>query len=484
MERKIHDNLNLVSFMKLSATEDATINKTMEIIKAMSRIIICFLNPFPKGLWPQIYRLNRFIVTLSPKNCTFAHSFLAMRLFYNIGILVYAGLIRLISPFNIKAKLLAYGRKNWYNNLKGKIIPGEKYLWVHCASLGEFEQGRPVIESFKDKNPGIKIVLTFFSPSGYEVRKNYGYADIVCYLPADRPGNARKFIALVDPVAAIIVKYEFWRNFIEAADKNGTPIYLVSAIFRENQHFFKWYGGFFRNILKRFEKIFVQDDNSYRLLNSIGIKNVIVAGDTRFDRVLQIAGNAKEIPQLASFKGEERLFLCGSSWSGDEAIISGYINRYPEKMKWVFAPHEIGKANVDRLERLFKTKVVRFSAYNGESCDARVMIIDNIGMLSSAYRYAEIAAIGGGFGKGIHNILEAACWSIPVMFGPNHEKFREALEMKKVGGAVSFSNLEEFEQGVEKWLNNETEYNKAASAAGGYVKENAGATKTIIDGLK
>ncbi len=329
---------------------------------------------------------------------------------------------------------------------------------MHCASLGEFEQGRPVIEAIKKEMPDFKIILTFFSPSGYEIRKNYQNADIVCYLPADTPGNAEKFVNSIKPELVIFVKYEFWYNYISVLSRKAIPLFLISAIFRKEQHFFKWYGSFFRDMLKKFRMIYVQDQNSLDLLRGIGLKNVVQAGDTRFDRVMEIAGTAEIIPQLESFRGNERLFLAGSSWKKDEEIIAEYINKYPDRMKWVFAPHEIGSENIERLEKLFRVKCIRFSEFTDESRDARVLIIDNIGMLSSAYRYAYIAAVGGGFGKGIHNILEPACWGIPVLFGPNHQKFREALELISLGGAKSFKNYNDFESILDGLLSDEKFY--------------------------
>jgi 3-deoxy-D-manno-octulosonic-acid transferase len=266
-----------------------------------------------------------------------------MKYLYNLGILVYVLLVRLLSPFNSKARLWTSGRKDWEMRLKEKVSPNNINIWIHCASLGEFEQGRPLIEAIKKIKPEYRIVLTFFSPSGYEIRKNYTTADYVCYLPADTPGNARKFIHLVNPAAVIFVKYEFWDNYTLLLKRSLIPLYLISGIFRKEQHFFKWYGGFFRKMLFRFNRFFVQDLQSMDLLRGIGIENTMVAGDTRFDRVVQIADTAKNIPQIEVFRGSEKLFLAGSSWHQDEEIISRYINQYPDRMKWVFAPHESGK---------------------------------------------------------------------------------------------------------------------------------------------
>jgi 3-deoxy-D-manno-octulosonic-acid transferase len=403
-----------------------------------------------------------------------------MRIIYNIGVYLFTAFVNFFSLFNHKAYLWAAGRKNWERALREKIISGDKYLWVHCASLGEFEQGRPVIEMIKKEKPDSKIILTFFSPSGYEIRKNYRHADIICYLPSDTPYNSRRFTEIVNPSAAVFVKYEFWNNYISELNRKGIPLYMVSGIFRPGQHFFKWYGGFFRGMLKKFTYFFLQDKVSLDLLSSIGITNASLAGDTRFDRVYEIAASARDIPELELFRGNEKLFLAGSSWKPDEEVIAQYINAFPEKMKWVFAPHEIEPSNIERLERLLKVSCVRFSGLDAASAGARVLIIDNIGMLSSAYRYASIAAVGGGFGKGIHNILEPACWGIPVIFGPNYRKFKEAVDLIGLGGAVSFSNYEGFKQILDRWLGDEVLYSEAAGTAGKYVRDNTGATARIM----
>jgi 3-deoxy-D-manno-octulosonic-acid transferase len=403
-----------------------------------------------------------------------------MKVLYNLGILIFSALAHLISPFNSRASFWVKGRKKWAEKIAEKIKSGDRVIWIHCASLGEFEQGRPVIEAIKKKMPVFKIVITFFSPSGYEIRKNYNNADCISYLPSDTPGNAAKFIGLVKPEFVIFVKYEFWNNYISVLYKNKIPLYLISGIFRQGQHFFKWYGSFFRSMLRKFEIIFVQDQRSFDLLSGIGIENVYLAGDTRFDRVVQIAGTSRVIQKLEHFRGNEKLFLAGSSWQQDEEIIAEYINSFPLRMKWVFAPHEIDKSNIERLEKLIKVKHVRFSEYSERSADARVLIIDNIGMLSSAYRYAYIAAIGGGFGKGIHNILEPACWGIPVLFGPKHENFKEALDLLATGAAKSFLTFDDFRRILDLWLSDEKKYTNSAEMASKYVKENAGATEIII----
>jgi len=285
------------------------------------------------------------LIKISDTNFDFPKT-AVMRIIYNIGIYIFTALAKIFSIFNHKAHLWAAGRRNWEEALKEKIVTGEKYMWIHCASLGEFEQGRPVIELIKKEKPYLKIILTFFSPSGYEIRKNYRHADIICYLPSDTPSNARKFTETVNPSIAVFVKYEFWNNYISELNRKGIPLFLISGIFRPGQHFFKWYGGFFRGMLKKFTYFFLQDKLSLDLLSSIGITNASLAGDTRFDRVYEIAGTAQNIPELEMFRGNEKLFLAGSSWRPDEEIIVQYINRFPDKMKWVFAPHEIEPSNI------------------------------------------------------------------------------------------------------------------------------------------
>jgi 3-deoxy-D-manno-octulosonic-acid transferase len=403
-----------------------------------------------------------------------------MILFYNLGILIFSALAHIIAPFNSRASLWVNGRKKWAEKIAEKIKPGDRVIWMHCASLGEFEQGRPVIEAIKRDMPVFKIVLTFFSPSGYEVRKNYDKVDYISYLPSDTPGNAIKFIGLIKPEIVIFVKYEFWNNYISVLYKNKIPLFLISGIFRPGQHFFKWYGSFFRSMLMKFERIFVQDQLSFDLLTGIGIEKISLAGDTRFDRVIQIAGTAGSIPQLEQFRGSEKLFLAGSCWTQDEEIIAEYINKFPDRMKWVFAPHEIDGSNIERLEKLLKVKYIRFSEFNEDFADARVLIIDNIGMLSSAYRYAYIAAIGGGFGKGIHNILEPACWGIPVIFGPRYKKFREAVDLINEKGAMTFDSFRKFSDTLDKWLTDELFYLKSAKTAVDYINKNTGATRKIL----
>jgi len=403
-----------------------------------------------------------------------------MRLIYSLAIIAYTGVIYMASFFNEKARLWLNGRKDWRKKLAENVAGFDKTIWIHCASLGEFEQGRPLIEKIKKEFPGFKILLSFFSPSGYEIRKNYPLADYICYLPADTPRNAKFFIETVRPEMSLFIKYEFWNNYISELYKKGIPLFLVSGIFRSNQHFFRWYGGFFLKILRKFTHIFLQNEESALLLKKAGIENFTVTGDTRFDRVIQIAGSSSGIPAIEKFSNGEKLFLAGSSWPQDEEIIVRYINNYPFAMKWVFAPHEIDRHNIDRLASMIKPKCVRFSEFSDNSIDARVLIIDNIGMLSSAYRYAYIAAVGGGFGKGIHNILEPACWGLPVLFGPNHSKFREATDLLSAGGAFCFRNYDQFRASLDKLLTDSAFYKSASEAALKYVSDNTGATDKII----
>jgi 3-deoxy-D-manno-octulosonic-acid transferase len=405
-----------------------------------------------------------------------------MGFLYNIIISIYAMLIRLASPFNKKARQWVNGRKGWQEDLKKAFTAKGNVIWVHCASLGEFEQGRPVIEMLKEKMPAKSILVTFFSPSGYEVMKKWPVADHICYLPADTPSNAARFIEIVKPEIVIIIKYEFWNNFITGIHNRNIPLYLVSATFRPGQYFFRWYGGFFREQLKKFNKIFVQDNDSLILLGSIGIGNVSVSGDTRFDRVAQIADSSREIAIIEEFTGNEKIFLAGSSWPADEEIIAGYINENPGRMKWIFAPHEIDPGNIKRLESLLRVKSVRYSNPANDG-DARVLIIDNIGLLSSAYRYAYVAEVGGGFGKGIHNILEPACWGVPVLFGPDHNKFREAIELLEGGGAFTFRSRAEFDTVLDKLLDDAEFYANAAATSKKYISVNKGATSKVIDDI-
>jgi 3-deoxy-D-manno-octulosonic-acid transferase len=358
-------------------------------------------------------------------------------------------------------------------------------VWFHAASLGEFEQGRPVMEAYKKSHPNVKIVLTFFSSSGYEkVKKNYDVADYIYYLPFDTNSNARKFVRFINPVFAVFIIYEFWHNYIYYLHKTHIPLYSISGIFRANQIFFKSYGGFFRRTLRYFTHFFVQNEASKELLKTIGIENVTVTGDTRFDRVMQIVSPSPKIDIAEKFSKNSRCIVAGSTWNQDEVIMAKYINENND-VKLIIAPHEIKPENINRIKKLFNKKVITFSEVkeNTELNDYDVLLIDNIGMLSSLYQYGQIAYIGGGFGVGIHNTLEAAVYGIPVLFGTNYKKFAEAINLIHLGAAFSIDS----EMGLAKkmnslWKNTEM-LKKSGAAAKEYVTHKSGATKTILEML-
>lgn len=385
-----------------------------------------------------------------------------MHLLYNIGIFLYGLSIQLAALFNPKAKQWIVGRKNIH------IKPTD--YWFHCASLGEFEQGRPIIEAIKAQYPSKRILLTFFSPSGYEVRKDYPLADQVCYLPLDTPKNAKKFIEAAQPQAAIFVKYEFWANYLLNLNKQGTKSYIISSIFRKEQHFFKWYGAWFRKVLQTVNHFFVQNQESKELLASIGITQCSISGDSRFDRVLQNAKQAKNIPLIEAFKGGKQLIVCGSTWAKDETLLLNITKDFPE-VKWIFAPHEIKHSK--KLAKQSKGLLLSEATENNIQGQSH-LIIDNIGMLSSLYQYADVAYIGGGFGTGVHNILEAAAFGCPTLFGPNYHKFKEALELITIGGAKSIENSQNLKTDLQNFL-----ANNKSDAISAYCQKQAGATAII-----
>lgn len=405
---------------------------------------------------------------------------------YNISILIYGLLINTVAIFNSKAKLFVAGRKDLFNQIESKINSSQRPVWFHFASLGEFEQGRPVLEKIKSLKPEEKIVVTFFSPSGYEIRKNYALADGIFYLPLDTPSNAKKFIALVKPKMAIFTKYEFWPNFFKTLSKNNIPLYIISGIFRPNQIFFKWYGGFYRNVLKCANHFFVQNEESLRLLKSIGVDNVDISGDTRFDRVYENAQHPKELPIIEAYCKHYPVLIAGSTWPEDEKLLVELAEKNPE-WKFVIAPHEINKTHIDFMEKLFPLPIKLseneqwfYETYNKSiettfGASTRTLIIDNIGMLSSLYQYGKIAYIGGGFGVGIHNTLEAAAFGLPVIFGPNYDKFQEAKDLINIGAAKSINNAEELITAFEYFNQNES-----GAIARAYVAEKKGATEMII----
>lgn len=401
---------------------------------------------------------------------------------YNTAIFAYKQAVNIASIRNEKAKLMRQGHKDVFNTLTQKIDKGESYIWIHASSLGEFEQGRPIIEQIKAKNPNQKILLTFFSPSGYEVRKNYPLVDIVTYLPFDLPSNVTKFLDIVNPKMAIFIKYEFWGNYITNLHKRGIPIYIVSAIFRPTQSFFKPWGGMFRKMLTSYKHLFVQDEASKSLLKTVGITNVTVTGDTRFDRVMDIASKSVDMPLFEKFKGGALTIIVGSSWGKDEEIVIDYFNANKD-IKLIIAPHEIDVEHINSIMQRIKRPALLYSESEGkDSTVYDAIVIDSFGLLSSIYRYGEIAYIGGGFGVGIHNVPEAAVYGVPVIFGPNYKKFKEANELIALEGAFAIADAEEFNTIITK-LRNEKTRKACGDNAGGYIQSNKGATQRVINKL-
>ncbi len=404
-----------------------------------------------------------------------------MNIIYNCAIAAYVAGIKLAAACgHRKAKLMESGRRDVEQLLRAKRQPGDRYLWFHAASLGEFEQGRPMMEKLRAEHPEYKILLTFFSPSGYEVRKNYAGADIICYLPYDCPRAVARFIDIVRPEMAFFVKYEFWGNCLEELHRRGVPVYLISGIFRSRQAFFKPYGGVLRPALNCFTHLFVQDDESQRLLAGIGVQNVTVCGDTRFDRVLDINRAAKVLPWAEAFgKGAKCVMVAGSTWPGDEDIILPHFNQHPE-MKLIIASHEIHEARIQQIIAKLKRPYMRYSQLDESRLgEVDCLIVDAIGFLSSIYRYGQVAYVGGGFGVGIHNTLEAAVYGMPVIFGPNHTAFREALGLLAAGGAATISSAADYEKVMQQWLTDARALTQAGKQAGDYVQQNAGATPVI-----
>ena len=406
-----------------------------------------------------------------------------MNILYNFGIYTYKQLVNIASFRNLKARKMKQGHKEIFHYLAQNADPEGGYIWIHASSLGEFEQGLPIIEAIKAHYPEQKIAITFFSPSGYEVRKNYSKADLICYLPFDLPNNVNRFLNILKPKQAIFIKYEFWGNYLNALAKRNIPTYIISAIFRPSQIFFRPYGGYFRKILQNFEHLYVQDENSKKLLKDIGITKVSVTGDTRFDRVLEIRSQAKELPLIEQFSKEKFTLIAGSSWPKDEEIFIDYFNRHSE-MKLIIAPHEIHEEHIQFiLSRLNRTTIRYTQADEKNIQKADCIIIDCFGLLSSIYRYGQVAYVGGGFGAGIHNVPEAAVYSIPVIFGPNHKKFKEAKELIIAGGGFSISKSEDFKLVMDRLLKNKEFLSKAGITAGQYIQNNSGASKKILKEL-
>ncbi len=407
---------------------------------------------------------------------------------YSLGIYLYALLVRLVAALgHRKARAMVRGQHDTWRILREKIDPTARYVWFHAASLGEFEQGLPLIERLRREQPSRKILLTFFSPSGYEVRKDYKGADVVCYLPFDSPTAARRFIKWARPEMAFFIKYEFWRNYIDVLSKKSIPVYSVSSIFRPGQIFFRWYGRKYARCLRRITHFFVQNERSVELLRTIGVQdNVTIVGDTRFDRVIDIRNNARPLPLVEQFTRAKEdsnaapfVLVAGSSWQPDEDILLDYVNRHPD-LRLVIAPHVVNDAHIQEIEQKLTTPALRYSQATLENVDDyRVLIIDGYGLLSSIYRYATVAYVGGGFGVGIHNVPEAAVYGIPVIIGPNHQRFAEAMALIANGGCKSIENAEDFSVIMDDFLENPAHITQAGSAAGDYIHQNAGATPVI-----
>ncbi|MCD4747617.1 MAG: 3-deoxy-D-manno-octulosonic acid transferase [Bacteroidales bacterium] len=403
---------------------------------------------------------------------------------YNIAIYLYLFIIYISGIFNKKAKQWIFGRKKLFEKIRTTIDPHEKIAWFHCASLGEFEQGRPIIEGYRQEHPEYKILLTFFSPSGYEIRKNYKGADYIFYLPIDTKSNARKFISLVKPDLVFFIKYEFWFNYINILHQKKIPVFIVSAIFRPDQYFFKWYGWWFRKMLNKISYIFVQNPDSLKLLNSIGITHTSVSGDTRFDRVFAVAQQKKSFPIIEQFKENKNIFLSGSTWPSDENLIFTLIEKNFTNLKFIIAPHETNIERINLLLKKINRKAIKYSEAKADNIkNADVLIIDSIGILSHLYQYSAIAYIGGGFGKGIHNILEAATFGKPVIFGTNYHKFQEAKDLIKSEGAFSINNSNELINKSKELLNNSDFYKKCSETCINYINEKKGATGIILKNI-
>ncbi len=404
---------------------------------------------------------------------------------YNIVIFLYLCGVAIASIFNEKVRKMWRGERQAIRTIKEKMDPNAQYVWFHAASLGEFEQGRPLMEQLRREHPEYKILLTFFSPSGYEVRKNYEGADIITYLPLDTITNARRFLRTIRPVMAFFIKYEFWYNYLHILRHRGIPVYSVSSIFRPGQVFFRWYGKQYSRVLKCFTHFFVQNEVSRELLSTIGIDNVTVVGDTRFDRVLQIKAAAKQLPIVEQFKGNSKCFIAGSSWQPDEEIFISWFKNHQD-WKLIIAPHVIAEDHLQQIEKMLgDRKVVRYTKATVDSVvDAEVLIVDCFGLLSSIYHYADVTYVGGGFGVGIHNTLEAAVWDVPVFFGPNNQRFQEAQGLKNCGGGLEISNADDFRRYMLGFEEHHELMKELGEKAGAYVASLAGATRKILSFVK
>jgi len=405
-----------------------------------------------------------------------------MLFLYNLAVSLAAFFLKIVALFSPKIKLFVEGRKNVFSILEEKIKADDKTVWFHSASLGEYEQGLPVIEKIKEKYPSHKIIVTFFSPSGYEVRKNNTVADVTIYLPLDTKSNAKKFLKLVHPELAFFIKYEFWLNYLKELEKSKTPTYLISGIFRDNQMFFKWYGGFYRKALEAFTFFFVQNESSKQKIESIGFTNVIVSGDTRFDRVAAILERDNKLGYIENFKNNQPIIVFGSSWPKDEVLIAEYINQAPENVKFIIAPHNIKADQIAELKAQITKSTILFSEKeNKDLSKYDVFIIDTIGLLTKIYSYGTIAYVGGGFGNpGIHNILEPATFGIPIVIGPNYSNFAEAVSLVELQGCMVISNTAELKKTLDQLLSDNELFTKKSSICKSFIQDNKGATETII----
>ena len=406
---------------------------------------------------------------------------------YNIAIYLYLIGVAIASLFNEKVRKMWRGERQAVKTLREQVDPNAKYVWFHAASLGEFEQGRPLMERLRQVHPEYKILLTFFSPSGYEVRKDYKGADIVCYLPLDTIRNARRFLRAVRPIMAFFIKYEFWYNYFHILQHRGVPVYSVSSIFRPDQVFFRWYGREYGKVLRCVTKFFVQNDESRRLLHTIGIDSSEIVGDTRFDRVLQIRDAAKRLPIVEAFchagadaTNQRKVFVAGSSWAPDEDIFIHYFNEHPD-WRLIIAPHVIGDDHLQDILSKLKRKTVRYTQTTPEeAAGAECLIIDCFGLLSSVYHYGDVAYVGGGFGVGIHNVLEAAVWHMPVIFGPNNKRFQEAQWLLQAQGGFEINNYDDFKQIVDRFDTDPAYLDRCGAAADKVVTQHTGATEHIM----
>ena len=399
---------------------------------------------------------------------------------YNIVIYIYLIGVVIASLFSKKVRNMWRGERQAIGIIKEKMDPNAQYVWFHAASLGEFEQGRPLMEQLKREHPEYKILLTFFSPSGYEVRKNYEGADIITYLPLDTIMNARRFLRTIRPVMAFFIKYEFWYNYLHILKYRKVPVYSVSSIFSPEQVFFKWYGRSYGRVLHCFTHFFVQNEISRQLLAKIGINEVTVVGDTRFDRVLQIKEAAKQLPVVEAFTDGHRTFVAGSSWQPDEDIFIPWFNAHKD-WKLIIAPHVIGEDHLQQILSKIEGKAVRYTQASAEEVrDAQVLIIDCFGLLSSIYHYGDVAYVGGGFGVGIHNLPEAAVWGVPVIFGPNNQRFQEAQQLKACGGGLEINGAADFQRIMDRFDANPQQVEADGKKAGDYVKGKAGATDKVL----